>query len=202
VILAGSIVIWGLSTFPRQTEYGSDFTAQRATLEQAYAGRIAATTGEAQAALRAELDRQIRLVDRHQEEARMASTYMGRLGHWIAPLFAPIGIDWRGGVALLTGFVAKEVVVSTMGVLYAVGDEGSSEALQEALRASGMRPLTALSMMVFVLLYLPCVATTAVIRRETGSWRWMFFSLAYTTTVAWLAAWLVFQGGGLLALAA
>ena len=144
----------------------------------------------------------MRRVNRRQEEERMANTYMGRLGRWIAPVFTPIGIDWRGGVALLTGFVAKEVVVSTMGVLYAVGEDEGQEALQEALRASGMRPLAALSMMVFVLLYLPCVATVAAIRRETGSLKWMFFSITYTTTVAWLAAWLVFQGGSLLSLSA
>ena len=99
------------------------------------------------------------------------------MGKFVAPLFAPLGIDWRGGIALLTGFVAKEIVVSTLGVLYAVGDEEESEALTNALQTSGMTPLSALSMMVFVLLYLPCLATTAAIKRETGSYKWMFFSV-------------------------
>jgi ferrous iron transport protein B len=209
VILAGSIVIWVLSTFPRQETVGVDAAAQGAEIQKTYAAEMAAANvpGEIPQGLQAEMEASlrrdaIRQNERRQEKARLAGTYMGRLGKWIAPLFAPLGIDWRGGVALLTGFVAKEVVVSTMGVLYAVSDEEGTEALQAALRASGMQPLTALSMMVFVLLYLPCVATTAAIRRETGSLKWMFFSLTYTTTVAWLAAWLVFQGGRLLSLAA
>jgi ferrous iron transport protein B len=202
VILAGSVVIWVLSAFPRQVEYQVDYDAQRSVLQQLYAAKIdAAITEEARTQLQTERDGQARDIDRHQEEERMAHTYMGRLGQWIAPVFAPIGIDWRGGVALLTGFVAKEIVVSTMGVLYAVGDEEGTEALQGALRASQMKPLSALSMMVFVLLYLPCIATTAVIRRETGSVKWMLFSLTYATGVAWLAACLVYQGGRLLALA-
>ncbi|MEJ2641345.1 MAG: ferrous iron transport protein B [Desulfosarcinaceae bacterium] len=203
VILAGSIVIWVLSTFPRQQSLAVDFAGRRTEIQKSFVTKMAADNGsdEHHQAMQAELDAALRQLERRQEKARMADTYMGRLGQWVAPVFAPIGIDWRGGVALLTGFVAKEVVVSTMGVLYAVSDEDSTEALQAALRASGMRPLTALSMMVFVLLYLPCVATTATIRRETGSLKWMFFSLTYTTTVAWLAAWLVYQGGQLLSLA-
>jgi ferrous iron transport protein B len=136
------------------------------------------------------------------EKARQAehseNSFIGRIGKISAPLFAPLGIDWRGGVALLTGFVAKEIVVSTLGVLHAVGDEDASEALTNALRASGMTPLSALSMMVFVLLYLPCLASIAAIRRETGSYKWMSFSIAYSTTVAWIMAFIVYQGGKLL----
>ena len=115
----------------------------------------------------------------------------------LAPLFAPLGIDWRGGVALASGFVAKEIVVSTMGVLYAVDGDERSEALRQALRSSGMTPLSALSMMVFVLLYLPCLATVTAIRRETGSVKWMLFSIFYSTSVAWLMAFVVYQGGRL-----
>ena len=85
-----------------------------------------------------------------------------------------------------------------MGVLHAVEDETESDALQNALSASGMTPLTALSMMVFVLLYLPCLATTTTIRRETGSAKWMWFSIGYSTCIAWLAAFFVYQGGRLL----
>jgi ferrous iron transport protein B len=204
VILAGSILIWVLSTFPRQQAVGVELAARRGEIQKVYAAKMAAAdiSDEIRQGLQVELDAALDEVARRQEKARMAGTYMGHLGHWIAPLFAPIGIDWRGGVALLTGFVAKEVVVSTMGVLYAVSDEEGTEALQKALRTSGMQPLSALSMMVFVLLYLPCVATAAVIHRETGSLKWMFFSLAYTTAVAWLAAGLVFQGGRLLSLTA
>ena len=148
-------------------------------------------------------------IQREKEEALLAlekakqaehaeKSLIGRMGKIFAPLFAPLGIDWRGGVALLTGFVAKEIVVSTLGVLYAVGDEEESEALNNALQTSGMTPLSALSMMVFVLLYLPCLATTAAIKRETGSYKWMFFSIAYSTSTAWIFALIVYQGGKLL----
>ena len=122
---------------------------------------------------------------------------MGIIGKAIAPVFAPLGIDWRGGVSLLAGFVAKEIVVSTLGVLHAVDEEGS-EALREALKTSGMTALGAFSMMIFVLLYIPCIATVATIRKETNSIKWTLFSIGYTTMVAWLMAFIVYNGGRLL----
>jgi ferrous iron transport protein B len=172
VILVGSVVIWFLSTFPRMPEPAAGGPIRNGQTET----QVAANLGEAQ---------------------RTAKTFIGRIGRVVAPVFAPLGIDWRGGVALLTGFVAKEIVVSTLGVLHAVDDENQSEALKKALRASGMTPLSALSMMVFVLLYLPCLATVAAIRRETGSYKWMLFSIGYSTSVAWVMAFLVYQGGRL-----
>ncbi len=130
-------------------------------------------------------------------KAAVETSFLGMIGKGIAPVFDPIGIDWRGGVALLTGFVAKEIVVSTLGVLHA-GEETDSALLQNILKTSGMTPLSALSMMVFVLLYVPCIATVSVIRRETGSFRWTLFSIAYSTGIAWLLAFTVYQGGRLL----
>ena len=123
---------------------------------------------------------------------------MGRIGKVIAPVFAPIGIDWRGSVALLTGFVAKEIVVSTMGILYAADEKKDSKALEHALISSGMTSLAALAMMVFVLLYMPCLATLAAIRRETASLKWMIFSISYSTMLAWIMAFLVYQGGNMI----
>ena len=101
-------------------------------------------------------------------------------------------------MALVTGFVAKEVVVSTMGVLYGIGSDQEGDALEKALKQSGMSALEALSMMVFVLLYLPCLSTVAAIRRETGSVKWMTFSIVYTTSVAWVVSFVLYQGGRLL----
>jgi ferrous iron transport protein B len=122
---------------------------------------------------------------------------MGRIGKVIEPVFAPIGIDWRGSVALLTGFVAKEIVVSTMGILYAA-DQKDSKALENALVSSGMTSTAALAMMVFVLLYMPCLATLSAIRRETASLKWMIFSISYSTVLAWIMAFLVYQGGNMI----
>ena len=126
---------------------------------------------------------------------------MGRLGKTLEPVFAPIGIDWRGSVALLSGFVAKEIVVSTLGILYVAKGDNETEALRTALSSSGMTPLSALSMLVFVLLYLPCLATITMIRKELGSWKWMAFSIVYSTSLAWLAAFMIYQGGKLAGLA-
>jgi ferrous iron transport protein B len=103
-------------------------------------------------------------------------------------------------VALLTGFVAKEIVVSTFGILYATEETDEPDALKNALLSSEMTSLSALSLMIFVLLYLPCVATIAAIRRETGSLKWTLFSIVYSTSIAWAAAFCVYQGGKLLGL--
>ena len=135
-------------------------------------------------------------LEKMKNQEQVAHSFIGTLGKAMEPLFSPIGIDWRCGVALITGLVAKEVVVSTMGVLYGIGD-GESDALKAALKKSGMTPLSALSMMVFVLLYVPCLATIFTIWRETSA-GWAWFNLIYTTTIAWGFSFLVYQGGSLL----
>jgi ferrous iron transport protein B len=198
VILLGSVIIWALSSFPREVPIpGEEAAWSRQTAAAAGAGNPAAAVAQTKGAEdgSAETADEIR---RMQKTKQTENSYIGRLGRFVEPLFAPLGIDWRGGVSLISGFVAKEIVVSTMGVLHATGNGEEEDALGNALAASGMTALSALSMMVFVLLYLPCLATTAAIRRETGSYRWMFFSIGYSTTVAWVAAFLVFQGGRLL----
>jgi len=188
VILLGSVIVWALSSFPRAVPTFPEGAAE---------SRPAASVSQAQGseAGSPEADDEIRRMQRTQQAE---NSYIGRLGRFVEPAFAPLGIDWRGGVSLLSGFVAKEIVVSTLGVLHATGDGEEEDALGKALAASGMTPLSALSMMVFVLLYLPCLATTTAIRRETGSYQWMFFSIGYSTTVAWVAAFLIYQGGRLL----
>ena len=158
VILAGSMLIWFLSSFPQPVS------------------------------------------NSHMTKAEiMEQTYIGRLGKFLSPVVKPLGFDWRGGVALITGFFAKEIVVSTYGVLYQVGEkEEESEGLRSALQHSGMSPLVAYAFMVFTLIYTPCLGTVAAIRRETGSWGWTFFSVGYSITLAWMMAFLIQQGGKLL----
>jgi ferrous iron transport protein B len=198
IILAGSVVIWALSSFPRQIGYSIDYDAAVNNIRQSYEMKIQQTDKEAAVKLLNERNRLISDLDRKKEAERAGKTYIGRIGKFIEPVFAPVGIDWRGSVALLTGFVAKEIVVSTMGVLYAAEGKSESEALRHALRDSGMTPLSALSMMVFVLLYIPCLATASIITRETGSIKWTLFNIFYTTSVAWASAFIVYQGGRLL----
>ncbi|MEE4603552.1 MAG: ferrous iron transport protein B [Desulfobacteraceae bacterium] len=198
VILIGSIIIWALSVFPKNISYTVDYDSKMKELTASYEAELKAADPVLKPQITLEKDAALLAVQKARQAEHAEKSFIGRIGKMAAPLFAPLGIDWRGGVALLTGFVAKEIVVSTLGVLHAVGDEDTSEALAKALRSTGMTPLSALSMMVFVLLYLPCLASIAAIRRETGSYKWMSFSIAYSTTVAWIMSFIVYQGGKLL----
>jgi len=125
--------------------------------------------------------------------------WIGRVGKIFEPIVRPLGFTWRESVALITGFVAKEIVVSTYGVLFGVGenvDEGSHGVIS-GLRSSGMTPLVALSFLVFTLLYTPCLATVAAIKRETGTWAYTLFSIGYSLGLAYLLAFGVAYFGGM-----
>jgi ferrous iron transport protein B len=118
-------------------------------------------------------------------------------GRLLVPVFKPCGFgDWRAAVALLTGFVAKEAVVSTLGILYGVGDSGSTAAISSAL-ASHFTPLVAYSYLVFILLYMPCMVAFTTIKKEMGSWKWTLFAVGYQTLVAWIMSMLVYNIGSL-----
>jgi ferrous iron transport protein B len=179
VILLASVVIWALGYFPVESR------DPEAPPEGEHAAREVAA-------------------------ARMEHSLIGRLGKAIEPAVRPLGFDWEMGVSLLTGFAAKEIVVSTMGVLYqADQDQEGSVSLQtkisEQVYTSGPRkgepvftPLAGLSFMIFVLLYLPCVAVVTAVGRESGSWKWALFVLLYTTAIAWVTSFAVYQLGSLL----
>ncbi len=140
---------------------------------------------------------------------RLEQSYIGHIGKSIEPVIRPLGFDWKMGVSLLTGFAAKEVVVSTMGVLYQanedareVGSVSLQSRIKEQVHTSGARTgepvftrLTGLSFLVFVLFYLPCIAVIAAVGRESGSWKWAGFVLLYTTAIAWMASFMVYQVG-------
>ncbi len=197
VILVGSVVVWFLSAFPREVQFSRDYEAEIAQISARYGASIHAAHGDVLERPVSERDEAISALETLQAKEKIERSYIGRLGKVLSPVFAPIGMDWRGSVAVLTGFVAKEIVVSTMGVLYTVGadEDEKSEALKVALRKSNMTPLSAYAMMTFVLIYVPCLATVAVIRRETNSWKWAAFSITYSTTLAWLVAFMIYQGG-------
>jgi ferrous iron transport protein B len=199
VILIGSVIIWVLSAFPRHVDYATDYANQIENLKTSYARKIDAAPVSMKEQLQAERDTGVSRLRKERQMEKIEKSYMGRIGKVVAPLFEPVGIDWRGSIALMTGFVAKEIVVSTMGVLYAVEAE-DADALQAALVASRMTPLSALAMMVFVLFYVPCLATVAAIRRETDSLKWTVFSVVYNTAVAWGMAFVIYQGGKLIGL--
>jgi ferrous iron transport protein B len=167
VILFASILIWALGYFPQNSKYS-------------------------------------------QESERFEKSYIGQIGHFIAPAIEPLGYDWKIGVSIITGMAAKEIVVSTMGVLYPseLDANKTSTGLQQKLQEqtftvgnkAGQRvftPLVAFSFMLFILIYFPCVATLAAIRREIGL-KWAIFTAFYTTGLAWFVAFCVYQIGELL----
>jgi ferrous iron transport protein B len=125
------------------------------------------------------------------------NSYLGRIGKFCEPAMKPLGLDWRASVAMLSGAAAKEIVVSTLGVLYAVDDvENNGATLQQHLISSGnYSRAAALAMMIFVLLYFPCIATIGAIAQETGGWRWALFSVVYNTLLAWVVSFVIFRIG-------
>ena len=129
-------------------------------------------------------------------EEKLASSYLGQFAKAVNPVFTPLGFGSSDTIAIMTGLIAKETVVSTYAVLHA--QEKGSAALRQAI-AGSMTPTVAIAFMVFVLLYTPCLTTLAVIRREAGSWRWVGVSLGCSLVVAWGAAFAVTMFGGWLA---
>lgn len=131
------------------------------------------------------------------------NSYIGQIGRAIEPIIHPLGFDWKLGIGLVSGVGAKELVVSTLGVLYhedeaevSAATEGEKSNLSARI-AQTITPLTAVSYMLFVLIYFPCVATLAAIRQESGQWKWALFSAGYTTLLAWLVSFAVFQIGSM-----
>ncbi|MBW2490535.1 MAG: ferrous iron transport protein B, partial [Deltaproteobacteria bacterium] len=197
-ILAGSVVVWTLTAFPLNISYSKNYDLEIKQIKTYFQTEMDAAQESDRALLAQKRDDVVRELITEKKAEKAEKSFMGRIGKVIAPIFSPIGIDWRGSVALLSGFVAKEIVVSTMGILYAADEREDSEALKNALLSSGMTPIAALAMMVFVLLYMPCIATLAAIRRETASLKWMIFSISYSTLLAWGMAFLVYQCGTLI----
>lgn len=191
VILIASIIIWFLGYFPRHTEKGDIYDKQIAEIEQSE------TNSETKTETLTELQHLKKI--EHQQ-----NSYIGRIGQTVQPVLAPLGFDWKMSVSLLTGMAAKEVVVSTLSVLY-TGEADDSQALSERLKqdknAEGQlvfTPLIALSLMLFVLIYFPCIATISAIVHEAGSWKWGIFVIVYTCVLAWIISFIVFQTGSLL----
>jgi ferrous iron transport protein B len=189
VILAISIILWALMYFPRsdQPTAISDKPAV-ATLD-------GVTTDN---------DQRSTINDPTPETEQLRNSFAGKLGHLIEPAIRPLGFDWKIGVALIASFAAREVLVSTLSIIYNVGkDENEqSETLISAIRNAKddngrivWTPLTALTLMVFFVLAMQCMSTVAIVRRETNSWSWTLFMVGYMTGLAYLAALITFQGG-------
>jgi len=205
VILGISILLWALMTYPGLSrEQQQEFAAQRQTVQAGLSQSIAAELTANPAAMSAEARAaHIKLVtiDRHEAEAGLKHSVAGRIGSELEVFSHWAGFDWRTNIALVGGFAAKEVIVATLGTAYSLGevDPEDSVSLSQILAdAPHWRPLTAVSLIIFVMFYAPCLVTVVCIAREAGSWRWGIFSMVFNTMLAFGLAVAVFQVGALL----
>ena len=171
-ILAASILIWFASTYPKNP-----------AIEEEYTAKIE---------LVAEDEDNINNLTNELTMKKLESSYLGKLGKLTEPIFAPLGFDWRMTVALETGLAAKEVVVTTLGVLYSLGDETNEgdKGLVDAIQKNISLP-AALAFITFIIIYLPCLAATVVFAREVGNAKYVAFYILFTTTLAWILAFIV-----------
>ena len=191
VILAITVVLWFLASYPRS---GADVKA----LQTRHAAALAA--GDAPGA---------KLIERRMAGLSLEQSFAGRVGKFLEPAIAPLGFDWRIGVGLVTSFAAREVMVSTLATVFNLGNaddevvplrQSLREAIDPATGRKAYSPLVAVSLRVFFVLACQCMSTVAVVRRETNSWRWPIFMLVMMNALAWLASFVVFQGGRALGL--
>ena len=263
-ILAASILVWFITTYPMDVEYSKDYDALHDQVAQTYEMKDAETlahfgittdeqkdqvneivdnmkstvqdaTAQAEAAQEAapeieveddseapelfndikdenkdlfpaawamyknsaNLDDENQKIDEEKNSEKLEQSYAAMFGKAINPVLKPLGFDWKIGVSLVAGLAAKEVVVSTLGTIYAVGgDTDHPQALTDYLQNDPhFTPLIALTLMLFILIYPPCIAALAVIRRETGSWKWMLFMFFYENAFAWIACFIFYNIG-------
>ena len=190
VILAASIIVWFMSYYPRQNEARHRKDAQVEALHQS------TLPAELKQARIDSLEHSFATF--HQEQS-----IIGHIGHLSEPVIRPLGFDWKMGVSIVSGLMAKEVVVSTMGVIYTGNGENGDEALshlssrmKQEVRSDGspsFTPIIAYTFMLFVLLYFPCIATLIAIGREAGHWKWGLFAALYSCAVAWLLCFIVYR---------
>lgn len=194
-ILIASIVIWFLGYFPQNAEREAVFDNKIALIDaQLHRNEISSEKRE----------EMVTEVEHTRHTTHQENSYIGNIGKFIEPAMRPLGFDWKISVSLLSGMAAKEIVISTMGVLY-TGDSEDQQSLQNRLRAESyadgspvFTPLVVAGFLLFVLIYFPCVATVVAIKEESHSWRWALFSVFYSTGLAWLVAFVVYQMGNLL----
>ena len=193
IILAMTIVLWAFLSFPKSEEITAHYEVERDRIE-----RLALPDGQE--------DEALRLLSGQEARAQLEQSLGGRFGHAIEPVLRPIGFDWQIGVGIIGAFAAREVFVSTLGVVFGIGEADEEnkplrQALQDAKHSDGtpvMTPLSGLSLMVFFLLACQCMSTIAVVKRESGSWKWPAFLFTYMTVLAYVASLIVYQGGQLL----
>ena len=189
-ILALTIVMWAALSYPKSTTTSASFDARRHAIENTQPAG-------------ASRDAALESLTAQEQGAQVRWSAAGRLGRLMEPVLEPLGLDWRVGVGILGAFTAREVFVSTLGIVFDIGDvdEGNQplrDTLRNATRADGSRlftPLSGLALMVFFVLACQCMSTLAVVRRESGSWKWPVFIFGYQTALAYVCALIVYQAG-------
>ena len=172
-ILLASVLIWFASNYPKQPE-----------MEQQYQVKIEL----------AESEQSIRTLNNELALFKLENSYLGKIGHASEPFFAPLGYDWRMSIALETGLAAKEIVVATLGILYGLGEDHNEESagLVDKIRENISLP-SAISFIVFVMIYLPCLAASMVFMREAGGWKYLGYLFVFTTATAWVLSFIAFN---------
>lgn len=189
IILMISLVLWALSHYPK-SEPPAAVAAMAQQAEQLEKAGDKAKSAE----LRTE-------VGRLTAQAALQNSYAGKIGHLIEPVIAPLGYDWQIGIGIISSFAAREVIVSTLAIVYGVGDDTADnsslyDSLRRATRSDGtpiFNTATCVSLLVFYILAAQCLSTTAVVKRETNSWKWPLFQIAYMTGLAYVCALVVYQ---------
>ncbi len=201
IILIASIIIWALGYFPLNNKITDNIDVEIKNFTETY------NSGKKKNSFYLE---KIEQLETKKSLIHQENSYIGRIGKFIEPAIRPLGFDWKIGVSIVTGIAAKEIVVSTMGVLYGAEfiDDGASDALKKAINeevySSGEKkgkkiftPLVSISFLIFILIYFPCIAVIAAVKKESGSWKWATFLMFYTTGLAWLLSFAVYQIGSL-----
>ena len=191
VILLASIIVWILTNFPQNVSYSKDYAGEIKKVEKSgldISGKEAA----------------VKKLNMEQHSEKQGQSFMGIIGHSIEPVMRPLGFDWRLSVSILSGLAAKEVVVSTLGVIFQADHDTAKGSLVEKIQTQKnsigkplFTPLIAFSFMLFILTYFPCIGVVAAIKRESGSWKWAAFTVFYTTGIAWLLSFTVYQVGSI-----
>jgi len=206
IILVASIIIWALGYFPLNKSLTKDYSNKIENIKYKYEEKINVAPISEKNIVQSERDSVIKRLNIESKAKHQEKSFIGMLGKFFEPIMRPLGFDWKMTVAIISGTPAKEIVVSTLGVLYQTENSGNLKyALQNSKYESGKNkgkliftPPVALAFLVFVLLYFPCIATIVAVKNESGSWKWAMFMVGYTTFLAWLAAFVVYQIGSLI----
>jgi ferrous iron transport protein B len=191
IILAISLVLWALSYYPKSATPAAAITMNQQASQFEKSGDTQ-KAGELRAA-----------AGRLTKQSSLQNSFAGKIGHAIEPVISPLGYDWQIGIGIVSSFAAREVIVSTLAIVYGVGEDTAEhsrgslyDSLRRATRSNGtpiFNVATCASLLVFYILAAQCLSTTAVVRRETNSWKWPLFQIAYMSGLAYVAALIVYQ---------